>query len=105
MTFSVVDIFGINLNTWRIANLPHFCAYLAASTVGNIVLFACNQCFFVVDIYNATFNTWNLTNLSQFCEWLAFIMVLNLAIFGRKDAGPGQNTLFIVDIYNFTFNS
>jgi hypothetical protein len=66
---SVVDIFDLHSNTWKTASLSHPRAYLGATTVGNIVLFAGGfdgiSVSSVVDIYNATSNTWNVTNLSN----------------------------------------
>ena len=90
-----MDIYNYSSNTWTTANLSQARASLAATSVGNLALFAggeINGVNFsaVVDIYNITSNTWTTASLSQPRYYLAATSVGNLAFF----AGGGYGVSF-----------
>src|SRR4051812_21536917 len=69
---------------WTTASLSQARSALAATTVGNLALFAGGYNGTQsdrVDIYNATSGNWTIASLSQPRFWLAATSVGNLALF------------------------
>src|SRR5690349_12736354 len=87
----VVDIYNLSNNSWTTASLSQARGYLAATSVGNLALFAGggngNLYFSVVDIYNVASNTWTTANLFQACGDFAATTVWNLTIFAGGENG------------------
>lgn len=71
--YSLVDIYNASSGKWSTANLTEARDTLAATTVGNLIIFAgghTNGHFSrtssaVVDIYDSSSNTWTSTNFSE----------------------------------------
>jgi predicted Ser/Thr protein kinase len=111
-----VDIYDTTDGSWNTATLSQARAYLAATSVGHLVLFAggCSNVDCpsgapnVVDIYNATSNTWTTTTLSQARGRLAATSVANrYALFagGWNVAGSFSNVVDIFDSVSGMWNT
>jgi hypothetical protein len=115
---NVVDIYNSTSNSWSTAALSRARFALAATSVGNLAIFAGGNeddsqtidynDSNAVDIYNSTNNTWSTAALSQAREGLAATSVGNLAFFAGGDfpiSGEPRGVSNVVDIYNSTTNT
>jgi hypothetical protein len=76
-----VDIYNILNGSWSTATLSQSRCCLAATSVGNLVLFGggfnSKGPSNVVDVFDVTSNTWTNTTLSQALVWVAATSVDN----------------------------
>jgi hypothetical protein len=84
-----VDIYNISDESWSNASLSQPRAFLAATSVGNLVLFGGGvnneSVFKVVDVFDVTSNAWTTTTLSQPRYLLASTSINNrYALFAGK---------------------
>ena len=106
---SRVDIYNAASNTWMTAALSQGRASLAATSVGDLALFAGGEKYpwenpyvATIDIYNSSSDTWTTASLSQARGKLAATTAGNLAFFGGGGIGvyPDYGVSDVVDIYN-----
>ncbi len=104
---NVVDIFDARSNSWTNASLHQARSSFAATSVGNLALFAGgstdSENSNVVDIFNASSNTWTVAFLSEARASLAATSVGNLALFGGGTNIFGPSA--VVDIFDATSNT
>jgi hypothetical protein len=98
-----VDIYNTLNGSWSTATLSQPRCCLAATSVGNLVLFGGGQNSKVpsnvVDLFNVTNNTWTTATLSQARYGLAATSVDNrYALFGGGLSGSGPSN--VVDIFD-----
>lgn len=116
---STVDIYDSSTGRWSTAKFSLNRTYFAATTVGNLAMFAGGlegpigrlPSSAVVDIYNASSGRWNTATLSQARYGIAATSVGNLAMFAGgyhfnivNVNGTVNGVSAIVDIYNASSN-
>jgi hypothetical protein len=107
VVYSTVDIYNVSNQSWGTASLSQARGALAATSVGNFVLFAggwnfapsSSVTFNTVDMYNVPSNSWTTATLSQARSFLRATSIANRwAIFaGGQNESVSFNT---VDIYD-----
>lgn len=101
-----VDIYDISSNSWSTATLSEARTGIAATTVGDKVIFAGGDYFgwwpvsSRTDIYNATTNTWSTASLSEARSSLAAITLNNRAFFAGGITGFTTPSSHKVDIFD-----
>ncbi len=102
---SRVDVYNALSNMWTVVSLSQGRYLLAATSVGNLALFAggyiSGGLSTTVAIYNTLSNTWTTADLLQGRYLLVATSVGNLALFAGGYDGGGYSS--VVDIFNFTF--
>ena len=78
-----VDLYNSVTGTWSTAQLSTATYHLAATSVGNVALFASGA----VDLYNSVTGTWSTAQLSVARARLAATSVGNMALFAGGDTG------------------
>jgi hypothetical protein len=102
---NAVDLYNVTSGTWSTAQLSAARSLLAATSVGNVAIFAGglfaadsnNVVSNVVDLYNVVSGTWSTAQLSVARSYLAATSVGNVAIFA---GGFGYSWTDAVDLYN-----
>jgi predicted Ser/Thr protein kinase len=101
--YNQVDIYNVSNGSWSTATLSQARCFLAATSVGNVVLFGGgsngNVFFNVVDIYDVSSDMWTTATLSQAREGLAATSVANrYALFAGGYNGTGPSN--VVDLFD-----
>jgi len=105
--FATVDIYNATSGKWTMASLSQSRFNLAATTVGEVALFAGGSRYGTyynqVDMFNASSGTWTLPvgNLSVARGNLVATAIRDLAIFAGGIAANDE-TVSVVDIFNVT---
>ena len=87
---NVVDLYNSASGTWSTARLSVGRPYLAATSVGNVAIFAGGSYSDAVDLYNSASGTWStaqLTNGADERERVIATSVGNVAIFAGGSVG------------------
>jgi len=101
---SVVDIYDAETDTWSVASLSQPRSSLAATTVGNLAIFAggrlLGQNSDVVDIYDADTGTWSTTTLSEARSYPAATTIGESAMIagGRTASSTYSNVVDVLTI-------
>jgi hypothetical protein len=96
-------IFTTLNGSWSTATLSQPCYALAATSVGNLVLFGGGYTPYpskVVDVFDVTSNTWTTATLSVGRHNLATTSLKDLVFFGGGWIGSSYTN--VIDVYNVT---
>jgi hypothetical protein len=98
----MVDLYNSASGTWSTAELSQPRTGLAATSVGNVAIFAGGRFIQSVDLYNSASDTWSREDISWSSRELAATSVLNfLAIF----AGGRTSNRYLALCYGVVVNS